>query len=243
MPKFLQNHPIALDALNYKAMKPAFYSFKLAILFIACGNQNIPDKHLASVSAKSVSDTTINFENSEPGKIPTGFTASYTGTPQHLDWKVVKDNGHNVVAQLAKNSGNYYNLLVLDKQTYDNFKVSVRIKAIAGEEDQGGGLACRLSDNNNYYIARLNPLENNLRLYKVVDGGRIQLKSVDTGVNTGEWFTMTIEMNGNKIVCSINGEPKISITDDTFKSGGRVGLWSKADAQTWFDDLTIHPIN
>ena len=222
-------------------MKPVIYSLKLAILSIACGNQNNPDKNLASFLAEAVSDTTINFENNDPGKTPAGFTASYTGTPQQLDWKVVRDNGDNVVAQLAKNSGNYYNLLVLDKQTYDNFKVSVRIKAIAGEEDQGGGLVWRLSDNNNYYIARLNPLENNLRLYKIVDGSRKQLKSVDTGVNTGEWFTMAIEMNDNKIVCSINGEPKISITDDTFKNGGRVGLWSKADAQTWFDDLTIHP--
>lgn len=224
-------------------MKPVIYSFKLAILFIACGNQNTPDKNLALLSANAVSDTTINFENNEPGKTPAGFTASYTGTPQQLDWKVINDNRNNVVAQLAKNNGNYYNLLVLDNHTHDNFKLSARIKAIAGEEDQGGGLVWRLSDNNNYYIARLNPLENNLRLYKVVDGSRKQLKSVDTKVKTDEWFTMAIEMNGDKIVCSINGEPKISIADDTFKKSGKVGMWSKADAQSYFDDLTIQPIN
>jgi hypothetical protein len=76
-----------------------------------------------------------------------------------------------------------------------------------------------------------------------VDGSCTQLKSVDTGAKTGEWFTMIIEMKANKIVCSINSELKISIVDDAFKNGGHVGLWSKADAQTFFDDLAIQPAN
>jgi hypothetical protein len=225
-------------------MKTLTHILIFAMLFVACGNQNPPDEHLAlssQMNGKTGSDTTISFENYEPGKTPTGYTPSYTGKPQKLDWKIVNDNGNKVAAQLAKNEGDYYNLLVLNNQMHDDFKMSVRIKAITGDEDQGGGLVWRLIDNNNYYIARLNPLENNVRLYKVVNGNRSQLKSNDIQIKTGEWFTMTVEMYGNKIVCSINGEPKISTADDTFKNSGNVGFWSKADAQSYFDDLTIQP--
>jgi hypothetical protein len=73
-----------------------------------------------------------------------------------------------------------------------------------------------------------------------VNGNRKQLKSVDCTIKTGEWFTVSIEMKGNTIFCSLNNIKMIDATDDTFKSTGRVGLWSKADAQSYFDDLRIH---
>jgi hypothetical protein len=77
-----------------------------------------------------------------------------------------------------------------------------------------------------------------------VNGNRKQLKSVKTDIGTpGEWFTMTIEMNGNKISCSLNGNKMIEATDDTYTKAGRVGLWSKADAQSYFDDLSVEMIN
>ena len=86
-------------------MKPAIYSFRFAILFVACGNQSLPDKNLSALSAiinKTGSDTTINFENNEIGKTPSGFTASYTGSPQRLGWKIVDDNANKAIAQLKK---------------------------------------------------------------------------------------------------------------------------------------------
>ena len=187
-------------------------------------------------------DTTINFEKGVIDKLPNGFTQTATGKLQKLDWEVVNDNGNKVVAQSAKNEGDYYNLLVLDKPSYQNFKLTLKIKAVAGEEDQGGGLVWRYVDNNNYYIARCNPIENNFRFYRVVNGNRKQLKSVDCRIKTGEWFTMTIEMKGNKISCSLNGNKMIDATDDTFKSPGNIGLWTKADAVTYFDDLNILPL-
>ena len=143
----------------------------------------------------------------------------------------------------AINEGSCYNLLVLNKIGYKDFSATVKIKAISGEEDQGGGLVWRYIDKDNYYIARYNPLENNFRLYRVVDGSRKQLESVDSDIKQGEWFTMTIEMKGNKIICSLNGKKLIETTDDTFKSAGLIGLWTKADAITYFDDLKIKPSN
>ena|SRR5437762_4477675 len=217
------------------------------ISVIACSNVSSPDGNETSKPLPaeyiSTSDTTINFESYEVGKLPNGFTQTATGKPQTLNWKVVNDNGNKVAAQLAKNKGEYFNLLVLDKPGYENFTMSVKIKAVAGAEDRGGGLVWRYIDNNNYYIARCNPLEKNFRFYHVVNGNRKQLKSVKTGIGTsGEWFTMIIEMNGNKISCSLNGSKMIETTDDTFSKAGRVGLWSKADAQSYFDDLTIDPV-
>ena len=219
----------------------------IAVLtLIGCAHTSFPDNKATSIplSAEYIStrDTTINFENGEMDKLPNGFTQTATGKLQTLNWKIVTDNGNKVVAQTAKNEGDYYNLLVLDKPRYENFSLSVKIKAVAGEEDQGGGLVWRYIDNNNYYVARCNPLENNFRFFKVVNGNRKQLKSVECSIKTGEWFSMSIEMNDSKISCSLNGNKMIDETDDTYTKAGRIGLWSKADAQSYFDDLTISPI-
>lgn len=227
-------------------MKNRIFPAIATTILLACGNVPSSDGNATSqpLSAKFISgnDTTINFEYDVDGKVPTGFTQTATGKPQTLKWEIVNDNGNKVAAQSAKNEGNYYNLLVLDKPGYQNFNMSVKIKSIAGDEDQGGGLVWRYIDNNNYYIARYNPLENNFRFYKVSNGNRKQLESVESNIKTGEWFTMSIEMNDNKISCSLNGSKMIEATDDTYAKAGRVGLWSKADAQCFFDDLTIQQI-
>lgn len=185
-------------------------------------------------------DSLVNFENETEGKLPLGFVADATNKSKTIKWNVVDDNGNKVLAQQAFNSGNCYNLLVLDKIGYKIFSASVKIKAISGEEDQGGGLVWRYTDRNNYYVARYNPLENNFRFYRVVNGSRKELESADSNIKQGEWFTLEIEMKGDKIICSLNGQKLIETTDDTFKSAGLIGFWTKADAITWFDDLRIN---
>ncbi len=211
------------------------------ITLLACASSPSDDGKKTSnpVFAANAGDTTINFQKCEVNKQPVGFTATSTGKLQKLDWKIINDGGNKVVAQFAANKGDYYNLLVLDKPVYKNFSVSVRIKAVSGEEDQGGGLVWRYLDNKNYYIARYNPLEKNLRLYHVVNGNRIQIKSVDSNIESNEWFTLAVTMNGTKITCSLNGSVLIEITDDVFIQPGKVGFWTKADAITYFDDLKI----
>lgn len=212
------------------------------ILLIYSSNPMIYGKTSLHSEYIAVKDTTIDFEKCVIDKLPTGFTQTATGKLQKLNWKIVNDNGNKVVAQSAKNEGDYYNLLILDKLKFQDFTLTVKLKAVAGEEDQGGGLVWRYIDNNNYYTARCNPLEHNFRLYHVVSGNRKQLKSVDCDIKAGILFTMTIEMKGNKITCSLNGKKMIEATDDTFKSPGNIGLWTKADAVTYFDELTIQSI-
>lgn len=216
------------------------------ITLIACGNASSPDGKATSTSLSpefiGTGDTIINFENDVVGNVPSGFTQTATGKTQALNWKITNDNGNKVAAQMAQNEGDYFNLLILDKPGYKRFTMSVKIKAIAGNEDQGGGLVWRYIDNNNYYIARCNPLENNFRFYKVVNGSRKQLKSMDCNIKSGEWFTMSVVMNGNNITCSINGTKMIETSDDTYPNAGKVGLWTKADAQSYFDDLSVQVI-
>lgn len=216
-----------------------------ALLSIAaCSSVNKEDKITRKVipyEYTGANDTLINFENEKEGQMPVGFSTASTGKSTNVKWSVVNDNGNKVVAQQASNSGSCYNLLVLDKIGYESFSASVKIKAVSGEEDQGGGLVWRYADKDNYYIARHNPLENNFRLYRVVEGSRKQLKSVDSDIKQGEWFTLSVEMNGSRITCSLNGKKLVEETDDTFKSAGLIGFWTKADAVTWFDDLTIRP--
>lgn len=215
----------------------------IAVLMGLASCSNVSSKNSQVVTEVSYTqtghDTIIDFENETVGKLPSGFVADATNKAKSIKWNIVNDNGNNVVAQQSINSGSCYNLLVLDKISYQDFTASVRIKAISGEEDQGGGLVWRYIDKNNYYMARYNPLESNLRFYRVVNGNRKELKSVDSDIKQGEWFTMSIIMKGNKVSCSLHGKTMIESTDDTFKSAGLIGFWTKADAVTYFDDLKI----
>jgi hypothetical protein len=120
-----------------------------------------------------------------------------------------------------------------------NLEMSVKFKAVSGEVDRAAGMAFRLVDANNYYIVRANALEGNYRLYHVVKGRRVQFAGANVKVASGEWHELRVECTGNHITCYYDGEKKIDATDETFKEAGRVGLWTKADSVTYFDDLRI----
>jgi hypothetical protein len=120
-------------------------------------------------------------------------------------------------------------------------EVQVAFKAVRGKADQGGGIAWRYLDANNYYLARMNPLEDNYRVYKVVAGKRIQLGTQeDVKVPAGEWHVLKVKQAGEQIECWLDGKKYLQVKDDTITKAGHVGLWTKADAQTYFDDLKVH---
>ncbi len=120
------------------------------------------------------------------------------------------------------------------------WKCKSAFKAVRGKIDQGGGLVWRYQDAKNYYVARMNPLESNYRVYKVVDGKRTQLGTKeDVKIPAGEWHVLKIEQTGEQIECWLDGKKYLEVKDDTFTKAGRVGLWTKADAQTRFDDLRM----
>ncbi len=182
----------------------------------------------------SVNETIFDFENDKTGILPPNWL-NETG-----EWKVVKDGANKVMAQVSKNhSGSYYNVTVNRDLNFKDVEINVKFKGITGREDQGGGPVWRYKDIKNYYIARPNPLENNYRVYKVINGHRKELKSADLDIRTAQWYKLKIEMKGNRIKCYFDGRLVLETTDDSFKDSGKVGLWSKADAVTSFDDMAV----
>ena len=117
---------------------------------------------------------------------------------------------------------------------------SGRVQGGRGKEDQGGGIVWRYQDAKNYYVARMNPLEENYRIYKVVAGKRTQMGTKeDLKIPAGQWHVLKIKQVGEQIECSLDGEKYLRVKDDTFTKAGKIGLWTKADAQTSFDDPLV----
>lgn len=197
---------------------------------VACGQESKPQ--------------VWDFEDAAVGKVPSGWTAAKTGDGEGCVWKVVEDksapSGARVLAQVAAGPRPLFNLCIVDRTTFRDLELSVAFKAVDGKVDQGGGVVWRLVDANNYYIARFNPLEDNYRLYKVVDGKRTQLATKESlKAPAGEWHTLAIKMHRNAIECLLNGTKHLEATDDSFTKAGQIGLWTKADAQTYFDRVEI----
>src|SRR5262249_16172385 len=118
-------------------------------------------------------------------------------------------------------------------------RVSVKCKAVSGKVDQACGLVLRYRDENNYYITRANALEDNVRFYVVKDGRRKQLASHSGPVKSGEWHLYRIEARGDRFEVYWNGQRVVEQKDSTFSDAGKVGLWTKADSVTYFDDLRV----
>lgn len=189
--------------------------------------------------------STFRFEKTDVGKLPADWKAEQSGEGKESEWKVIADKtapsgkGH-VLAQLARGPSRVFNLCVAEKTRYTNIHATVKFKAVAGRIDQGGGVMWRYQDANNYYICRYNPLEDNLRVYKVEKGKRIQLATQEEiSLPAGKWHTLEITHNGDRIICGLNGTTYLKVTDNTFSKAGKIGLWTKADAQTSFDDLVV----
>ncbi len=124
----------------------------------------------------------------------------------------------------------------------DGAGARVHFKPISGEVDQAAGLMVRVLDTDNYYIARANALEDNVRLYKVFDGDREQFAGVDAAIEQDQWQTLGLRAEGDRFEVSLNGDVLFSATDDTFSQEGKVGLWTKADSLTHFDDFIVRRI-
>jgi hypothetical protein len=114
----------------------------------------------------------------------------------------------------------------------------VKFKPVAGKEDQAGGVIWRCKDADNYYIARANALEDNVTIYRTIGGRRVSFKSVDTNVASGVWHTLRVDFAGNKFTVTFDGKAVIEATDENFKDAGKVGVWTKADSVTLFDDFS-----
>jgi hypothetical protein len=187
---------------------------------------------------------TYNFDSDAVGGMAAKFHSARTGKGAEGKWVVMADptapSKPNVIAQTSTDTTDYrFPLLIADEGSFKDLELSMRFKAVSGEVDRAGGLVFRLKDANNYYIVRANALEDNYRLYHVVAGNRRQFAGANFKVTSGEWHELRVESVGNKIICYYDGAKKIEAMDDTFKDAGKVGLWTKADSVTYFDDLKV----
>jgi hypothetical protein len=178
---------------------------------------------------------TWTFDEETNGQIAKGFVTG-VGT-----WTVVDSDRGKALAQSAKNGNSVFNITLATATSAKDVDLSVGMKALAGEFDRGGGLVWRAKDSKNYYLARYNPLEDNYRVYKVVEGKRILLQNADITHSEG-WHTLRVTMTGDQIACYYDGKKYLETKDETFAGPGMIGLWSKADAQSQFDDLSLQKL-
>lgn len=186
-----------------------------------------------------------NFDKDEAGKSPPTWRVAETkGSGKTGKWTVAADDTApskpNVLKLDTKADDSTFNLLIAEKSSFKDLDLRAKVKASSGNEDQGGGLIWRAKDENNYYICRINPLEGNFRVYKVEDGKRTQLHSEKLETKTGQWYEVRAVMTGDHIECFVDGKPYLHAHDDTFKGAGMVGLWTKADASSVFDNVAVY---
>jgi hypothetical protein len=171
-----------------------------------------------------------DFQSDAVGHPPSGFRSAIGA------WTVIDDGGNHVLAQTARNEDAVFNVIIRTDVLYADVDVSVRVKAVKGFVDQGGGIIWRVKNAKSYYLTRYNPLEDSFRVYKVLDGKRSQLASVKAPGDSN-WHTLHLTMKGSKIHSTFDDRINIDLEDDSIRGYGRIGLWTKSDSQSYFDDL------
>ena len=200
---------------------------------------------ITMATAAAIAET-VNFDDMKSGAAPPGWTATQTGSGS-AKWAIEKDDSAPSKPNVLKQSGvaTFPVCIKNDTSLKDGF-VEVKFKPVSGKEDQAGGVIWRAKDPDNYYIFRANANENNAVLYKTVNGKRSPLDivgrkggyGVKEKVASGEWHTLRVEFAGNRFKAYYDGKHLFDVEDKTFTEAGKVGVWTKADSVTLFDDFT-----
>jgi hypothetical protein len=193
----------------------------------------------------AMADKTARFETDTVGAEPKGWTATSTGKGDPK-WTVEQDRTAPSRFKIVKQSGRApYPLLLKDDTNIRNGFIAMKFKAIAGSEDRAAGLVWRARDAGNYYVVRANALEDNVVLYKTVNSIRSSLDivgrkggyGIDVPVPANQWHDLRIEFGGTRFRVIYNGKQLFEVEDSTFRDAGKVGLWTKADSVTLFDEI------
>ena len=185
-----------------------------------------------------------DFAKASVNQPPPGFTFARTGSGRQGNWIITTDEvapqGRRVLAQIDNDStSNRFPLAVANELVIRDFHLSVRCKPVSGRVDQACGVVFRLRDENNYYLARANALEDNVRFYHVSAGKRLQLASWSGRVTSGVWHVLRVTAAGDRFEVFWDNNQVIETRDGTFPEAGKIGLWTKADSVTYFDELSI----
>jgi hypothetical protein len=192
---------------------------------------------MATLFSASAAAQTAGFDNDSTGALPAGWRAGVTGrgVPK---WTVEADTSAPSKPNVLKQSGSgTFPWCVRPDVSFADGWVEVKFKPLSGREDQAGGVVWRWKDGDNYYVARANALENNVSLYYTANGRRNTLKYVDAPVPGNTWHTLRVEFSGKKIRVIYDGKAYIEMEDTHISGAGAVGMWTKADSVTLFDDF------
>lgn len=211
----------------------------LAFAFTACLGASQP-------AAADPPAVVINFDAMGLGMAPQGFSQALTGEGPPAEWIVQTDPAdparRHVLGQISVDrTGQRFPICLYDGLRARNVDVSVRLKPVAGEADQAGGLIVRATDARNYYVVGVNALEQTVRLYRVVGSVGTFFAGTRAKVRAEEWQVLRIKVEGDRFYVVWNGAPLFEARDGQHTAPGRVGLWTKSDSVTLFDDLTIQP--
>src|SRR5438309_2486751 len=182
---------------------------------------------------------TINFDDMKTGAPTTGGTATQTGSGT-AKWAIEKDESAPSRPNVMKQSGQatFPVCFKNDTNIKDGF-VEVKFKPVAGKGDQAGGVIWRAKDSNNYYVARANALEDNVTSYDTVNGRRTERKRANVKVASNQWHTLRVDFQGRHFTVTYDGQKVIEWDDATFTDAGKVGVWTKDDSVTEFDDFSF----
>ena len=201
---------------------------------------------VALASSAIAKAQTVTFADAPLAALPKDFDHGVMGVGGPGRWEVVSDStaaGGKALAQLSTDTSEHRFLTAFYTPVVSaNVEVTVRFKPVAGKTDQAGGVVVRLVDAKNYYIARANALEDNVRFYRVRGDVREQLATADAKVSSGVWHTLTLRAQGDQFTVLFDGKFMHKTADKTPGSRpttGRVGLWTKSDSITYFDRMEI----
>ena len=205
------------------------------------------DTQEISFAAGKASPITWDFERDRADNPPVGFSFGRTGEGRPGRWVVASDKGAfsgvHVLTQTDPDPTDYrFPVAVADAPILKDLRLSVRCKPVSGQVDQAAGLVFRYQDENNYYVTRANALEGNVRLYKVVNGQRQQFADWNGPVTAGVWHEYRVEAKADHLEVFWDGQKVISADDKTFQKAGLVGVWTKADSMTCFDDMSVESL-
>src|SRR5436190_9034248 len=191
----------------------------------------------AAILAAAAPTETVNFDDAATAQPPAGWTATKTGNG-NATWTIERDDSAPSKPNVLKQSGQatYPLWFKNDSSLQDGF-VEVKFKSISSKEDQAGCIVWRLKDTNNYYIARANALEDNVTIYYTVNGRRTEKKRASLKVASNQWHTLREDFQVRHFTVTYDGKQALEWDDDKFKEAANVGVWTKADSVTLFDDF------
>ena len=196
---------------------------------------------LLAVSAMTATAQVFTFDADAIGRAPAGWSCGMTGSGAPR-WTVEADATAPSPPNVLRQSGAAtFPWCVRKDASLADGVVEVHFKPISGREDQAGGLVWRWKDGDNYYVARANAMENNVSLYHTTGGSRTTIKYVDAPVAANRWHVLRVAFKGTHITVMLDGKTCIELDDEHIVGAGAVGVWTKADSVTAFDDFSFAP--